>query len=157
MFFDLLKGPDPSYPVLTFGNNLSSRNRDMAQSVILYDLERSRSTVRSIKICTAMRTLPMSIHVKFRWNLIASCLDTVNKSLTEKWPGEERKNKKKAWRMLTLCDTNYAMKEWSDVKVSIQNLKIFPWTFIWYGLGLNALSRYRDRATETLPKIMGLL
>ena len=36
-----------------------------------------------------MRTLPMSVHVKFRWNLIASCLDTVNKSLTEKWPGEE--------------------------------------------------------------------
>ena len=65
--FDLLKGPDPSYPVLKFGNNLSSRNRDMAQSVILYscDLERSRSTMRSIKFCTAMRTLPMSIHVKF--------------------------------------------------------------------------------------------
>ena len=56
--FYLLKGPDPNYPVLKFGNNLSSRNRDMAQSVILYscDLERSRSTVRSIKFCTAMRT-----------------------------------------------------------------------------------------------------
>ena len=50
MFFDLLKGPDPSYSVLKFGDNLSSRNRDMAQSVILYscDLERSRSSVRSI-------------------------------------------------------------------------------------------------------------
>ena len=58
MFFDLLKGPDPSYPVLKFGNNLSSRNRDMAQSVILYscDLERSRSMMRSIKFCTAMHT-----------------------------------------------------------------------------------------------------
>ena len=90
--FWFIERPDPSYPVLKFGNNLSSRNRDMAQSVILYscDLERSRPTVRSIKFCTAMRTLPISIHVKFRWNLIASCLDTVNKSLTEKWPGEKR-------------------------------------------------------------------
>ena len=135
----------------------------MAQSVILYscDLERSRSTVRSIKFCTAMRTLPMSrsIHMKFRWNLIASCLDTVNKSLTEKWPGEEeRKDKKKQFDWtFTLCDTKYAMKERSDIKVTIHNLKIFPWTFIWHGLGLNTLSRYRDRAAETLPKIMGIV
>ena len=66
--FNLLKGPDPINPLLKFGNNLSSRNRDMAQSVILYscDLERSRSTMRSIRLCTAIRTLPMSIHVKFR-------------------------------------------------------------------------------------------
>ena len=36
--------------LLTFGDNLSSRNRDMSQSVILYscDLERSRLSVRSI-------------------------------------------------------------------------------------------------------------
>ena len=26
----------------------------------------------------------MSIYVKFRWNFIASCLDTVNKSLNQK-------------------------------------------------------------------------
>ena len=92
-FFYLLKGPDPSYPVLKFGNNLSSRNRDMAQSAILYncDLERSKSTMRSIKFCTANRTLPLSIHVKFCWNLIASCLDMVNKS----WPGEKRRKDKK--------------------------------------------------------------
>ena len=104
MFFNLLKGLDPSYPVLKFDNNLSSRNRDMAQSVILYscDLETSRSTVRSIKFCTAMRTLPMSIHVKFRLNLIASCLDTVNKSLTEKWAGEERK-KERTRSLFTAC------------------------------------------------------
>ena len=65
--FSFIEGPDPSYPVLKSGNNLFSRNRDMAQSVILYscDFERSRSTMRSIKFCTAMRTLPMSIHVKF--------------------------------------------------------------------------------------------
>ena len=66
--FDLLQGPDPSYSVLTFGDNLSSRNRDMAQSVILYscDLERSRSSVRSIIFYTAILTLPLSIYVKFR-------------------------------------------------------------------------------------------
>ena len=87
IFFDLLKVPDPSYPVLKFGDDLSSRNRGMAQNVILHicDLERSKSNTRSIKFCTAMRTLPMSIHAKFRWNLMASCLDTVNKS----WPGKE--------------------------------------------------------------------
>ena len=64
-FFNLLKGPDPSYSVLKFGDNLSSRNRDMAQSVILYscDLERSRSSVRSIIFGTALFTLPMSIYI----------------------------------------------------------------------------------------------
>ena len=43
--FDLLKGPDPSYLVLKFGDTLSSRNRDMGQNEILHscDLERSRS------------------------------------------------------------------------------------------------------------------
>ena len=78
-FFDLLKGPDPSYSVLKFGDNLSSRNRDMAQSVILYSchLERSRSSVRSIIFCTAILTLPIGIYIKFRWNRIAGCLDTV--------------------------------------------------------------------------------
>ena len=92
IFFDLLKVPDPSYPVLKFGDDLSSRNRGMAQNVILHicDLERSRSNTRSIKFCTAMRTLPMSIHAKFRWNLMASCLDTVNKS----WPGKEEEEER---------------------------------------------------------------
>ena len=48
IFFDLLKGPDPSYLVLKFGNTLSTRNRDMAQNVILHscDLDRSRSQVK---------------------------------------------------------------------------------------------------------------
>ena len=66
--FLFVEGPDPSYSVLKFGNNLSSRNRDIAQSVILYscDLERLRSSVKSIIFCTAIFTLPMSIYVKFR-------------------------------------------------------------------------------------------
>ena len=66
-FFNLLKGPDPSYPVFKFGDDLSNRNRDMAQNVILHncDLERSSSYVSSTIFCTAIRTLPMSKHVKF--------------------------------------------------------------------------------------------
>ena len=46
--FYLLKGPEPSYSVLKFGDNLSTRNRDMAQNVILQgcDFERSRSSVK---------------------------------------------------------------------------------------------------------------
>ena len=61
--------------VLQFDDNLPSRNQDMTQSVSLYscDLERSKSSVRSIIFCTAISTLLMSIHVKFHWNLIASC------------------------------------------------------------------------------------
>ena len=53
--------------MLKFDDDLSSRNQDMAQNMILHscDLERSRSSVRSIIFCTAIRTLPMSIHVKF--------------------------------------------------------------------------------------------
>ena len=43
--FFLLKDPDP---VLKFGDNLSSRNKDIAQNVISQgcDLERSRSFVK---------------------------------------------------------------------------------------------------------------
>ena len=106
MFFDLLKGPDPSYSVLKFGDNLSSRNRDMAQSVILYscDLGRSRSSVRSIIFCTAILTLPMSIYVKFRWNRIASCLDTVAYSGQEK--KKERKKKEEGIKRNSLMDVH---------------------------------------------------
>ena len=73
--FWFVERPRPSYPVLKFGDNLSSRNRDMAQNVILHscDLERSRSSMRSTIFCTAICTLPMSIHVKFCQNLIDSC------------------------------------------------------------------------------------
>ena len=53
--------------MLKFDDDLSSKNRDMPQNMILHscDLERSRSSVRSIIFCAAIRTLPMSIHVKF--------------------------------------------------------------------------------------------
>ena len=45
--FDVLKGRDASYLLLKFGDNLSSRNRDMDKNVILLDcnLERSRSSI----------------------------------------------------------------------------------------------------------------
>ena len=32
--FDSLKGRDPSYPALKFGDSLSSKKQDMAQTVI---------------------------------------------------------------------------------------------------------------------------
>ena len=55
----------------------------------------------------------------------------------------------------TLCDANYAMKERSDVKVTNTLFEDLFLNFIWHKLGLNTLSRYRDRATDTSPKIMG--
>ena len=124
-FYDLLKGPDRSYPVIKFGDNLSRRNRDMAQSVILYncDLERSRSSVRSIIFCTAIRILPMSIHAKFYWDPTAVSLE----NLRIIWPKVARRKKKEeerrtlgetVWRTLTLCDANYTMKDGSDVNVT---------------------------------------
>ena len=69
--------------------------------------------------------------------------DTVFQSLIERWPGKERRNMTETlWLMLTLCNTNYAMKERPDVKWPGNNLRIFPWAFTWYELGLNTLSRY---------------
>ena len=46
--FDLLKSFDPSYSVLKFGNDLFSRNWDMAQNVVFQvcNLERSRSSMK---------------------------------------------------------------------------------------------------------------
>ena len=41
VFFCLLKVHDPSYPVLMFGGNLSSKNGDMSQNLILQGCERS--------------------------------------------------------------------------------------------------------------------
>ena len=153
-FFNLLKDPDPSYPVLKSGNNLSCRNQDMAQSVILYscDFERSRSSVRSIIFCTAIRTLPVSIHMKFHWDPTGSSSGKLAHKFKKK-VARRSTSGETVWRTLTLCDANYTMKERSDVKVTIHDLKIFPWTFSWYKLRLNTLSHYRDSAAETLPKI----
>ena len=126
MFFDLLKDPDPSYLVLKFGDDLSSRKRDMTQNVILHscDLERSRSSVRSIIFCTAIRTLPMSIHVKFHWDPTGSVSGKLAHNLPKSGQEKERKKKESrtlgetVWRTLTLCNANYTMKERSDVKVT---------------------------------------
>ena len=62
--FDFAKGHVPSYPVLKFCDNLSSRNRDMAQNVILLgcDLERSRSSMKVIKFLSDLRHLLISTH-----------------------------------------------------------------------------------------------
>ena len=97
--FDLLKGPDPSYPMLKFGDNLSSSNWDMAQNVILQvcDLERSRSSMKANKFSIRPHHLHISTRVKFYWNLITSFSVTMSHSLTEKWPGERRKKKERIW------------------------------------------------------------
>ena len=156
MFFNLLKGPDPSYPVFKFGDDLSSRNRDMAQNVILHicDLERSRSSVRSTIFCTEIRTLPMSKHVRFHRHPNGSFSGKLAQNLPKSGQEKERRTLwETIWRTLTLCDANYTMKERSDVKVTTHDLKIFLWTFFWHKFGLNTLSRYRDRASESLPKI----
>ena len=91
-----LKGPDPSYPVLKFGNNLSSRNRDKSQSVILYscDLEKSRSSVRSKLFCTAIHTLDMSIHVKFDWDPTGSFSGKLAHNLPKSGQEKEEERKK---------------------------------------------------------------
>ena len=71
-FFNLLKDPNPSYPVLRFGDNLSSRNRDMAQNVIskCCNLEWSRSSVKVKTDSIRPRHPPISARVKFHQNLI---------------------------------------------------------------------------------------
>ena len=50
---------DPSYSVFKFGDNLSNRNRDMAQNVISQgcDLERSRSLVKVKKFSIRLLSL----------------------------------------------------------------------------------------------------
>ena len=105
-FFYLLTGPDPSYPVLKFGVNLSSRNWDMAQNVILYscDPERSRSSVRSIIFCSAIRTLPMSIHVKFHWDPTRSFSGKLAHNLPKS--GQEKERRKMNLRRNSLTDVD---------------------------------------------------
>ena len=101
IYFCLLKSPDPSYSVLKFGDKVYSRNRDMAQNVILQgcDLERSMSSVKVNKFSMRPRHPPISTHVKFHWNLIIRFLVTVFQSLTERWPGERgRRKTERIWQ-----------------------------------------------------------
>ena len=58
--------------------------------------------------------------------------------------------------MFTLCDANYGMKERSDVKVTNTSFEDLSLNFHLPWVGSHTLSRYRDRAAETLPKIMGI-
>ena len=138
--------------------------------LLIYSSQKVR---RSLKFCSALHILVLHMHRKFDVDSIDSFWDmekqsTWRKEKKERITGNKKNikvknkkshhymmtfNKETVWQTLTLCDANYAMKEWSDVKVTIHNLKIFPWTFIWHKLGLNILSRFRDRAAETLPKI----
>ena len=58
----------------------------MATNVILHccDIEKLRSSVRSIIFYKRIRTLPMSIHVKFHQILSPFFSVTVEQSLTER-------------------------------------------------------------------------
>ena len=87
-----LKGPDPHYTVLKFGNNLSSKNyRDMAQNVISQgcDFQRSRSSMKDKSFSIRPPPPTHSTYVKFHQNLSASFCVMVEQSLTERWPGKE--------------------------------------------------------------------
>ena len=72
----------------------------MAQNVILRncDLERSRSSVRSTIFCTAIRTLPMSKHVKFHRHPIGNFSGKLAQNLAKS--GQEKERKKKERRTL---------------------------------------------------------
>ena len=158
IFFTLFKGPNPSYLVLTFAGNCLSSNWDITQNVNLqgHDLENQGHLWRSTIFC---KKFPAIYPWAYMWSFIeipsAVSLENLH-TIFSKSEHEKKETKtvgETVWLMLTFFDTSYAMKKWSDVKVTIHNLKIFPWTFIWHKLDLNTLSRYRDRAAETLPKI----
>ena len=47
------------------------------------------------KICKTICILPVSTHVKFYQDLIASFSITVEQSLTKRWPGKRKKERRK--------------------------------------------------------------
>ena len=56
---------DPSYPVLRFSDNLSSRNQDMAQNVNLQVHDVEIKSMSLVKVNNILQNFsPMSIHVK---------------------------------------------------------------------------------------------
>ena len=107
-----LKDPDPSYSVVKYGDNLSSRKGDMAQHVISRgcELEWSRSSVKVTKFSIRPHHLPISTCVKFHQSLIASFSFTGFQSLTERWPGKKRKKK-------------YKRNNWTDVDTLRRKLR----------------------------------
>ena len=78
----------------------------MAQNMILYscDLERSRSSVRSIIFCTAICTLPMSILVKFHRDPTGSFSGKLAHNLPKS--GQEKEERKKNVRRNSLTDVD---------------------------------------------------
>ena len=79
----------------------------MAQNMIIHscDLERSRSSARSIIFCTAIHTLPMSIHVKFHRDPSGSFSGKVAHNLPKS--GQEKEAERRTFRRnsLTGVDT----------------------------------------------------
>ena len=106
--------------MLQFGGNLSSRNRDMAPKCI-YRIVTLKGhgyprRLKSFLSDPCHLFISIGLHVKFHWHLIDSFSVKVFQSLTEWWPGKERKKiREPIWQTLTLCDSNYTMKERLDV------------------------------------------
>ena len=78
----------------------------MAQNIILHscDLEKSRSSVRSIMFCTAIRTLPMSIYVKFHRDPTGSFSGKLAHNLPKS--GQEKEEERKNVRRNSLMDVD---------------------------------------------------
>ena len=119
--FDLLKVPEPSNPMLKFGNNLTSSK--VKVKVICEDQQVFSPPPTHKYTCEVSLK---SYCQFFRYHVpIVGC-----KLVRRK---KEERMTQTLWHRLTLCDTNYAMKEQPDVKVT-NNLKIFPRTFNWHVL-----------------------
>ena len=86
--FCVLKGPNPSYPLLKLCNNLSSRKQDMAQMWFynVVALKGEDYPWRSKSLLSDLCHLLVSTQVKLHWNLI-SVDQSARKSSQEK---EER-------------------------------------------------------------------
>ena len=99
IYFCLLKSPDPSYSVLKFGDKVYSRNRDMAQTVILQgcDLERSMSSVKVNKFSIRPRHPPIStreVSLKSYNQVFSYGLSIVDRKVARR----KRKKKDRIWQ-----------------------------------------------------------
>ena len=115
---NFIKGPDQSYSALKFGDNLSSRNRDMAQNVILQlcDLEGSRSSVKvkkfSIRPPLTTCKFMCEVSSKSYGQFFCYSIPIIDQKVARK----RKKDDRNTLTHVDSCDASYAMKERSDVK-----------------------------------------
>ena len=91
-YFNSLIGPNPSYLVLTFGNNLPINNRDMAQKVISQrsmSLVKTNGTIRILDLKNTYQDakivilrLKMGDGVNTSWKYMQNLMAAI----FEKWP-----------------------------------------------------------------------